>query len=842
MARRLSGLLFLVLAGACGPSKAPLKVEVEYVGCKSVLMPGPVCVPDPLKGLWLWVDAPPEARVEIRAGGSRIGKEVQPARGGRRFGMAFPKRAERLDVLVESAGRRGVWSLALLPQVQQARLETSRDVRGEVRKETDLVYADILAGRLPAARARLDRLLLPAGTDAESRCRVAYHRGLLAGAEGDYRTALAEVGRALEIAERVLMERYRWLLEQEQALLLRGMGRSREAAEIFERLGRDPRAKDSDLADFLNNWGWSALLDREAGGAVTDPSGLFEKALEKYKARKSPEDEANVLLNLALARLQDGRLAESRGFLAEARELVLHPPLSHIQWRLDLEARMALREGRPRAALAQFDRLDQLARSAGSPEARLRAALGRARSQVALADPAAALETLRDAEILLDRQSLHIRVDQGRETFMADRQALVGLHLQILLDQGRNEEALAVARRARSRVLVQLARAGRLESLSPDQRNRWDVLLAEYQKRRTVLEEQARNDWKLPADRLPSAWAAREAESEKVQQILDEAFQLLEDAGGRSPEAPPAPPRPGELILAYHPLPRGWAGFAWDGKTVQAARFDLPPAVLAQPRDLKELSRRLLLPFRDRIGWAKRLRILPTGDLNAVDFQALPFGGGVLLAGRPVVYGLDLPVAAVPTRSPGRHALIVANPTGDLPGSLDEAREVARALKPAWTLEELKDEAASAKAVWNRLPAADLLHYAGHGDFSGFGGWESGLRLAGKTRLKLGDFLTLERDRVPAWVILSSCDTGRTSADIPVQGLGLAHAFLLAGSRSVIASTRPAGDRQIPAFFAELYRQWEREPDLAMALQRAELDWRQRDPRADWASFRLFEP
>jgi hypothetical protein len=45
----------------------------------------------------------------------------------------------------------------------------------------------------------------------------------------------------------------------------------------------------------------------------------------------------------------------------------------------------------------------------------------------------------------------------------------------------------------------------------------------------------------------------------------------------------------------------------------------------------------------------------------------------------------------------------------------------------------------------------------------------------------------------------------------------------------------------VPAFFAELYRQWVREPDLAVAVQRAQLAWRDRDPAADWASFRLFE-
>jgi cellulose synthase operon protein C len=106
--------------------------------------------------------------------------------------------------------------------------------------------------------------------------------------------------------------------------------------------------------------------------------------------------------------------------------------------------------------------------------------------------------------------------------------------------------------------------------------------------------------------------------------------------------------------------------------------------------------------------------------------------------------------------------------------------------------------------------------------------------------LTLGDLLAL--NRVPAWVVLSGCETGRSSAEIPVESLGLAHAFLLAGSRAVIASTRRADDLAMPKLFPEMYRQWDGEQDLAVALQRAQLSWRQQNPQVDWANFRLFEP
>jgi CHAT domain-containing protein len=218
----------------------------------------------------------------------------------------------------------------------------------------------------------------------------------------------------------------------------------------------------------------------------------------------------------------------------------------------------------------------------------------------------------------------------------------------------------------------------------------------------------------------------------------------------------------------------------------------------------------------------------------------LPFRGDILLASRPVIYGLDL---AVPTggQPPGRRALVVADPLGNLPAAVREADVVTAALRgQSWTTDSLRGEKAEEGAVRRALGQVDLLHYAGHGTFSGFGGWESVLPLAGSTRLTLGDVLTL--GRAPRWVVLSGCETGQSSADAPVEGLGLAQAFLLAGSRSVIAATRPVGDRAAEGLFAELYQHWGPAPDLAVLLQRAQLALRQRAPGAGWASFRLFEP
>ncbi len=694
---------------------------------------------------------------------------------------------------------------------------------------------------LGTVRSTLAALQISPDAPAESRYLASYYRAALAEREGDYRSALAAVQEAVDVAERLGLDRYLWLAEEELALLLRGVGRSREAAELFERLRKTPRADDDcDRAPLLNNQAWSALLAREAGEELPDPTPLLEEAITTYARCSKPTTEArmNAEINLALAHLQEGRLVRAGELLARARKLAPHPPLPHTLWRLDLEARLELREGRARGALERFDELAARAAETSSFDAALRAALGQARARQALGDGAAALSTLAAVERLLDEQSLQVPVQAGRESFLAARRAVVDLHVELLLDQGRAGEAFAVARAARSRILRQLAQADRLAGLSPEQRSRRDRLLADYEEQRAALEQGAAEEWKLPADRLPSERAARRVQAEAARRLLDEALLVLGERAQQPPEPPPA--RPGELVLAYHPLANRWVGFAADGTTVVAHRTELPPPVLADP---DELARRLLLPFRAAIERAQRIRILTSGALENVDFHALPFDGEPLLAARPVAYGLDLRVIAPPAGGSARRALLVTDPRGDLPGAAAEAGGVRRVLAagaPVWRIDELAAADASAAAVRGRLAGADLLHYAGHGSFSGSGGWDSSLLLAHDSRLTVGDLLAV--GRAPSWVVLSGCDTGRSAGAGPVAGLGLAQAFLLTGSRGVVASTRPTADRAVPALFVALYRQWAEEPDLAVALQRAQLQWREEGAGADWASFRLLQP
>lgn len=366
-----------------------------------------------------------------------------------------------------------------------------------------------------------------------------------------------------------------------------------------------------------------------------------------------------------------------------------------------------------------------------------------------------------------------------------------------------------------------------------------------YHALRNATNQEAAQDWQLPGDQQRRARAARASQLAQAQQGLDRAVAGLGDPGERR-ESSFSPPGPGEVILAYHPLPQGWVGFAAHGRDVEVATFDLPAEALTDPSasgSRRILARSLLEPFRTAIEHAGRVRILASGRLRSIDFHSLPFGGEPLLGQHLVVYSLDLPSRSLPAPPAGGTALLVADPEGDLPAARQEATAVAAAVRtwgPAWRLERLDATDAQAGKVGQELSRVSLFHYAGHGTFSGFAGWDSTLTLAAGSRLTLGDLLTLRP--VPRWIVLSACNAGHSSEQASGEGLGLANAFLLAGAQEVIAATRPADDRIARDLMHELYQSWRPGMDLSRQLQHAQLACGRQHPEADCASFRLLKP
>jgi tetratricopeptide (TPR) repeat protein len=842
----LAGLVCLLLA--CAP--APPAPEVEYSGCQEVFFPGPVCTLWPKEPrLKLWVKADSGTTVEIRADGKRLDATGEESKGGLRFKLPLPLKTSSLTIRLRRPGETlsSPWSLSLIPQPELGSLPGKRPLGSEVYNATRLARLAIDDGRFSEARQILTRLTLtlPHESPADSRWFVAFFQGRLAVRVTDYGSALEYLQQASELAERGGM--YGHFVESGQILarVLEEVGRSQDAEKLFNLLEATHPADfmtSCELGTFLTNEAWSQLLSREGEEEAADPTPMLKRANLLFEAPCArPDQRFNARLNLTLAAQQAGRWSEARQFLteAEAPSWVSRSTLEQRLWWLDLKGRQAIAERVPGGALQLYDQLADMAKVAGSIESGFRAAVGRAYAQMALGRPAEAIVSFQEADRLLDEQILHIPASEGRETFAGQRQSAMRQYLKLLLDLDQRKDAFDLVRRDRSRLLRQLEIRDRMAQMTAAQQRDWDESMSIYWGLHNQVDQGVEKEGELPGDELRRARAHRAEQLEKARKQLDSAMAELRGPGDRD-ESRSSAPSPGEVILAYHPLPMGWAGFAATPNGVQVAFFDLAEDTLANPG---ALSSRLIGPFQAVLERADHVRVLSYGALRSVDFHTLPLAGKPLLALLPVVYGLDLPVQPSPLPAGPPVALLVADPEGNLPEARKESKsfdETVRGWGQGWTPKRLEGKVADIGAVRDALAGASLFEFAGHGELAGFAGWDSALLLAAGSRLTSRDLLTLPR--APSWVVLSTCEGGLSSKEAPGEGIGLAQAFLLAGSRSVVAAVRPVRDSTAREFVTELHRHWKPGMDLARPFQQTQLFCRQHHPGTDWESFRLLEP
>jgi hypothetical protein len=406
------------------------------------------------------------------------------------------------------------------------------------------------------------------------------------------------------------------------------------------------------------------------------------------------------------------------------------------------------------------------------------------------------------AESLLDGQLLSLPLGEGRAGLAMLREASAAGLTEALLRAGRPRAAWTAVRQARGRTIRRLFWQDRLATLAPERRLAWDAAMSRFMAARAELEEEARDAWAGAGETLERTQDRQGALAARAGRALEDAVDVLATPTVPAPASaahtlPPGPPD--ELVLGYARLSGGWVGFAERGS---------------------------------------RLTVRRLGPLDEVDFHALPFRGRPLVAGRPVTYGLDVSLRLQVGSSAPRRALLVADPTGNLPGARQEAELLSLGLRRAGILPlSLSGLDATRASVIARLQEVELFHYAGHGRYAGIEGLASELPLSDGGSLSLGDILAL--GRVPGRVVLLGCETaGAPGRAAP--GLGVGAAFVLAGSREVVASVRTVGDASALALARELDES-STEP-LGELLRRAQLSLRARNPEVDWSAFRVFVP
>jgi tetratricopeptide (TPR) repeat protein len=875
---------------------------VEVAGCDAVLR-GPVCEVAAGTELTLWIPgAGPGSTVSVTADGGELASHAKPWPDGQSVTIKVPPGARLLEARVTRAGSVGSWKMSLAAPrapvaavVEARRLraaghldeaaalladgapdENDRDVRLALRARIDYQrghiddavagYREVIAlreargrwseaasdcsallflllerNRIGEARPLVDKGAALSADYAVGRAEATFDEGRIAQWTGDLRRALRLTREAEQHFDRLGAARRVLFARQALATQLVELGRFRESIAVYQGLlaGPEGSVSECDRAITLADLGWAGLRLVEAEAGANPGFDVLEPLKAAVALRRSkcpdPNSLANVLSDVAQAELARGRPAAARDALEEAKRAERSPELEGALQRLHLDGKIALSQGSPAAALATFQRETDLAAALGAREEREIAAEDRAEAQLALGHEREALAALQEADAQVEVRAESVPLGEGRGSYLGARERVAQMEVELLAQLGRPDDAVAVVRATGARPLVGLRVTAAVQSLSPETAARWAEAIGRYRNEREAMETLAAHDWELSADRLAAAAAARKDADTHARATLDEALALL--AVPREEPLPSNPVLPpGTIELFYFPTPSGWLAFAREG----ASPFHAQKLGPVDPRAAAEdVARRILVPFDDALGRAERVRLHVHGDLRRVDIHALPWRGAPLLEHASVEYALELDRTVASPASDPRRALVVADPTGDLPAARTEADAVLGALTAGgWRVDQLRGGAASGDAVRAAIGQVSLLHYAGHASFGGVDGVESSLRLAGGAELTPPDILALPH--VPSVVALFGCDTGRESTTGILDTLGLANAFLAAGADGVVATSRVVDDALAKDVAAAFHAARVGRPgvDLAAALRTALVAARARNADSDWSAFR----
>ena len=267
---------------------------------------------------------------------------------------------------------------------------------------------------------------------------------------------------------------------------------------------------------------------------------------------------------------------------------------------------------------------------------------------------------------------------------------------------------------------------------------------------------------------------------------------------------------------------------------------DLPNG-LPGAGELERLASVLLQPLASRLEKLKpddRLVISQCRELEAVPFALLPLRGQPLFACATVsvVNGSGMFEACANRPSVTVHsAVLVGGPARpdvpDLPKAAAEVEDVAAKLDSAGVRVHpaLTGAAATVPALAARVEAADLIHFACHGEIEGSAA-QACLLLAPAPLAK--DSGVLSEDRILSelklkpgcHVNLAACRTAVSGGEGEYHTRGLVTAFLVAGASSVLATLWPLRDAPAAVFQEAYYDSIVRglSPPLALATtQRA---------------------
>jgi CHAT domain-containing protein len=467
-----------------------------------------------------------------------------------------------------------------------------------------------------------------------------------------------------------------------------------------------------------------------------------------------------------------------------------------------------------------------------------------------------------------------IRTDAGKIGFLEARQAVFHETVDLLVAAGRHREALEVAEAARSRAFVDLLAERRIAVAPGDEAALAGIREDEVRLRMQDRRRPAGDDGRAELTRTRAATmtdigvrldAIRSEQPELASLVVADPPSFAQMAAiGR---------RLGATVVEYFVTERRLFVFVLDARgevssrTVEVSRASLRKSVgeihrmlneldaaglrdqRALDKDLASLHRLVVAPIADRLPRdpLALVYLIPHDALLRVPFAALRDARGQPMLRRHTL--AFAPSVGVLRYTGDRKAvgdprlLALADPgTGPdaLPGARTEVRQLSRHF-PARRRTVLVGADASEANGKRLAPGQSILHFAVHGLIDDARPLDSALLLAagegedGALRVAEAFGLRLQADLV----VLSGCSTGL--GKITGDGiLGLARAFLYAGTPSVVVSQWDVSDRATAFLMDRFYAGLTAGQGRARSLRQAQIATRARFPHpALWAAFSL---
>ncbi len=357
----------------------------------------------------------------------------------------------------------------------------------------------------------------------------------------------------------------------------------------------------------------------------------------------------------------------------------------------------------------------------------------------------------------------------------------------VLVAQGKAPEALAIAERGRARALTDRLAQRQGTTAKP-------ITVAEIQR------------------------VARDQEATLVE------YAMVKDRPqGAIPEQSASRSAPADHLYIWVVSPAGSITFrSVDlselttslGQLVSAANPRLAKGTSSPANSLGQLYQILIAPIQDLLppNPDDQVVFLPHGSLFLAPFAALQApDGSYLIEHHTLRIAPSIQVLQLTPRQQHpqsiKTALIVGNPTDDLPAAAKEAKTIAR----RFNTRPLLGRQATKAAVVKQMPQANLIHLAAHAAPNELDETYGGLIVFADPHQGFSNLTTPEISDMQLQaelVVLSGCSTGVSNIINSDGVVGLARSMMTAGVPSVLMSLWPVADAPTAELMQAFYRHW----------------------------------